>query len=302
MKCTRCRQRACIALPAHNAGFCESCFELYFERQVSKAVKSKNMFSHEDRILVALSGGKDSLALALQLKRLGYDIQGLHMDLAIPDSSASARQFVEQFCKTYDIQVHILETALLGLPIPEVRQKIRRPVCSVCGKIKRYYFNKFAMDNNFDVLATGHNLDDEAARLVSNILRWDAAYLGDQGPVLPAENGFVRKVKPLYRLSEFETAGYCFLSGIEYSSVPCPYSKGASFTFYKTLLDELEDKQPGRKLDFYEGFLQRGRQGFALLDREKGSPVSPCLICGYPTSEDVCGVCRIREAVAGPGA
>ncbi|WP_028575362.1 ATP-binding protein [Desulfonatronovibrio hydrogenovorans] len=295
MKCTRCKDTAVIALPSHNAGFCPECYLLFFERQVEKAIKDKKLFSHDDKILIALSGGKDSLALAWQLKKLGYDVSGLHIDLAIPGSSADARSHVERFCSENRLELYILEMEKMGLPIPEVKKIIKRPVCSVCGKIKRYYFNKFAMDNGFNVLATGHNLDDEVARLFSNVFRWDAAYLGDQGPLLPAENGFVRKVKPLYRMGEFETANLSFLAGIDYGFTPCPYSKGASFTFYKTLMDELEHKQPGRKLNFYEGFLSRGQKAFAKMDREEGQKPTPCLNCGYPTSEDICGVCRIRQ-------
>lgn len=295
MKCTRCKEKAVVALPSHNAGFCPSCYLLFFERQVQKAIKDKKLFTYQDKILIALSGGKDSLALAWQLKKLDYDIQGLHIDLDIPDSSPIARDHVQRFCQQNDISLHILEMSKHGLSIPQVKIKSKRPICSICGKIKRYYFNKFAMDNGFTVLATGHNLDDEVARLFSNVFRWDAAYLGDQGPVLPEENGFSRKVKPLYRLSEFETANLCFLSEIDYAYAPCPYSSGASFTFYKSLLDQLEHKQPGRKMSFYEGFLSRGQQAFAKLDQEHGTTPTPCTRCGYPTSEEVCGVCRITE-------
>ncbi len=295
MKCTRCREKAVVALPSHTAGFCPPCYLLFVERQVQKAIKDKKLFSFDDRIIIALSGGKDSLALAWQLKKLGYDIAGLHIDLAIPQSSPIARDHVERFCRAYDINLSVLEMEKLGLSIPEVRKKIKRPVCSLCGKIKRYYFNKFALDNGFNVLATGHNLDDEVARLFSNVLSWESAHLGDQGPLLPEENGFTRKVKPLYRLSEFETANFCFIAEIDYGFAPCPYSGGASFTYYKTLFDELEHKQPGRKLSFYEGFLKRGRKAFTRLDLEEGVKPSPCKSCGYPTSEESCGVCRIKH-------
>lgn len=107
----------------------------------------------------------------------------------------------------------------------------------------------------FNVLATGHNLDDEVARLTSNTLRWDRAYLSDQGPALEEEGGFARKVKPLWRLTEFETANYAFLMGIENHYAPCPYSGGASFSVLKRMWMDLEEAMPGRKIDFYQGFL-----------------------------------------------
>ncbi len=298
MKCKRCKATAAVALPSHHAGFCEQCYELFFIRQVEKGIRKQKLLSFEDRILVALSGGKDSLALMLALGRLGYNVTGLHIDLAIPHSSIAARGVVERFCHTHGFELIIKEMLHEGLAIPDVKARLNRPVCSACGKIKRYFFNKTALDGDYSVLATGHNLDDEIARLFSNTLRWDTAYLSDQGPALPAEGGFARKIKPLYRLSEFETANYSFLQGIEYHYAPCPYSQGASFTQYKKLWAKLEERMPGRKLDFYLGFLERGKPVFANHEELCGQTLAPCLQCGYPTSAEVCGVCRIRSAVA----
>lgn len=297
MKCTTCKAEAVVALPSHHAGFCEPCFLAFFTRQVEKGIRKGKLFTFDDKILVALSGGKDSLALMLILRELGYDVTGLHIDLAIPHSSIKARRTVEAFCEKHGLKLIIKDMALEGLAIPEVKKRLRRPICSACGKIKRYFFNKAALDGGFTVLATGHNLDDEIARLFSNVLRWDVSYLSDQGPSLPAVGGFAAKVKPLYRLSEFETANYAFLKGIDWHWSPCPYSPGATFTYYKTLWAALEEKMPGRKLDFYLGFLKNGRAAFARQEEMVGEKVAPCAHCAYPTSGGVCGVCRIRESL-----
>jgi uncharacterized protein (TIGR00269 family) len=272
---------------------------MFFGRQVQRAISHYRLFGPQERILVALSGGKDSLALMLELKLQGYDVSGLHIDLGIPNSSEPARASVERFCAKHELSLQVIELTREGLPIPAVKDALKRPICSACGKIKRYFFNKAAMDGGYDALATGHNLDDEISRLFANVLRWDAAYLSDQGPSLPAANGFARRVKPLCRLSEFETANYCFLRGIDPHSSGCPFSHGATFTAHKALWADLEDKMPGQKLSFYECFLQRGRAAFARQEEEQGVELSPCPECGYPTSADLCGVCRIRRQVAG---
>ncbi len=297
MKCKRCKELAVVALPSHHAGFCRDCFLEFFSRQVERAVAKEKLFTREDRILVAVSGGKDSLALMLELAEQGYNVTGLHVDLSIPKSSEAARAVVESFCARHGLPLQVKTLAEEGLAAPLVKKYLNRPICSACGKIKRYFFNKAALDGDFTVLATGHNLDDEIARLFSNVLRWDVSYLSDQGPNLPACNGFARKVKPLFRLSEFETANYAFLKGIDYHTAPCPYSGGASFTFHKTLWEDLEHEMPGRKLEFYLGFLERGRPVFARKEAESGETIAPCTRCGYPTSGGVCGVCRIRDIV-----
>ncbi len=298
MKCTRCKATAVVTLPSHNAGFCPDCFLDFFSGQVEKGIRKQKLFTREDNILVALSGGKDSLALMLELSLQGYNVTGLHIDLGIPHSSEAARAAVERFCAKHSFPLLIRDMTTEGLPIPEVKKCLNRPICSACGKIKRHYFNVAALEGGFTAMATGHNLDDEIARLFSNVLRWDAAYLADQGPALPAESGFARKVKPLWRLSEFETANYAFLKGIDYHFAPCPYSKGASFTMHKRVWADLEEAMPGRKLDFYQGFLEHGKPKFAAAQKQEGEALAPCARCGCPTSMDVCGVCRIKDGVA----
>jgi uncharacterized protein (TIGR00269 family) len=293
MKCKRCHVPAVVALPSHHTAFCRECFLVFARRLVERAIKEHDMFTFEDRILIAISGGKDSLALSWMLKDMGYSIEGLHIDLGIPESSPIARDHTERFCAKHDIPLHVIETASMGLAMCDVKKRVKRPICSVCGQTKRYLFNRFAMDNGFTALATGHNLDDETSRLFANVMRWDVEYLSDQGPVMPAEGGFAKKVKPLFRMSEFETANLCFLAGIDYGYAPCPYSSKASFPIYKKLLSDLEDIQPGRKIRFYDGFLKDGRPGFAPRGETTVS-IEPCTSCGYPTSAGECGFCRLK--------
>ena len=172
MKCRICKREACVALRSHNTAFCADCFRAFFSRQVSRGIEMLNLFTKEDHILVALSGGKDSLALVLELAQQGYDVTGLHLDLGIPGSSDKARSMVERFCQKWQLKLHVVSFEEEGIAIPKVKAHLRRPICSACGTIKRYYFNKVALDLNYTVLATGHNLDDEVARLFSNTLRW----------------------------------------------------------------------------------------------------------------------------------
>ena len=292
MKCRRCHAEAAVSLPSHNTAFCPQCYLDFFARQVASGIQEQKLLEKGDRILVALSGGKDSLALILELSRQGYDVAGLHIDLGIPGYSDVSRSVVQRFCGKHSLPLIIKRTADEGLAIPDVKKKVDRPICSVCGKIKRHIFNRTAREEGFTALATGHNLDDEIARLSSNILRWDTDYLSDEGPLLDASGNFIKKVKPLWRLTEYETANYAFLMGIENYYAPCPYSKGASFSVYKKLWIELEEKMPGRKLHFYQRFLTHARAFFQTEGKEER--LMPCVSCGSPTSAELCGVCRIK--------
>ena len=255
------------------------------------------LFTKSEKIMVAISGGKDSLSLLFELNRIGYNVTGLFIDLSIPSSSGSAKLTVKEFCEKNRLPLIIKSLSDEGLAIPDVKKVIKRPVCSECGKIKRYFFNKIALMEGFDALATGHNLDDEVSRLVSNTMRWDISYLADQGPLLDAKPGFIRKVKPLWRLTEYEIANYAYLRGIEHHHAPCPYSKGASFTFYKNLMYRIENEMPGRKLAFYIDFLKFGHPIFMRAKSDVDKALSPCKICSSPTSEEICAICRLKENI-----
>ena len=155
-------------------------------------------------------------------------------------------------------------------------------------------FNDAARNNGYDVLATGHNLDDEAAVLLGNVLRWDVGYLGRQHPVLPEAPGFVRKVKPLVRLGEREMAAYCVLADIDYIIEECPMAAGNRHLGYKELLNEIEDRSPGTKAAFVFNFLERGHERFAADAVEEREDLHPCPECGSPTPADVCAFCRLQ--------
>jgi uncharacterized protein (TIGR00269 family) len=182
-----------------------------------------------------------------------------------------------------------------GAGIKELAQIIHRPTCSTCGTIKRYQFNRTAVEREYDVMATGHNLDDEAARLLGNVLHWQGEYLDKQGPVLPASiEGFAKKVKPLYRLSERELAAYAVLNRIDYIVEECPMAQGARMLLYKEVLNRLETESPGTKHAFYMGFLDRQKPASASSMTEKDRTLlRPCITCNQPTTTGICSYCKM---------
>jgi uncharacterized protein (TIGR00269 family) len=156
-------------------------------------------------------------------------------------------------------------------------------------------------------VATGHNLDDEAAVLFGNVLRWKIEYLRRQLPVLPEGNGFPRKIKPLIRLGERETAAYCVIRGIDYQLDECPMAASNKHLAYKEALNEIELESPGTKTAFYFEFLRRmapllaagddnleddGRSGIDGAD-----VIGRCRSCDGPTDKQVCAFCRLLDRV-----
>jgi len=174
--------------------------------------------------------------------------------------------------------------------------------CSACGLSKRHLFDEAARTGGYDVVVTGHNLDDEAAVLFGNVLHWQADYLGRQLPVLPARHGFPRKVKPLVRLGEREMAAYCVLRGIDYIVEECPMAAGNKHLGYKEALNAIEATSPGTKHDFYFGFLARASHRFTADATAEQDQLTPCLSCGAPTTGEVCAFCKLVVRATGGGA
>ena len=295
MKCKRCHGKAEVQIRQHNSAFCRACFIFYFQRQVQRSIEKEHMFSTDEPILVAVSGGKDSLALWDVLLILGYQATGIHLALGIGSYSAASTQRTEAFANGREQRLITVHLADEGLAIPEVAAFTNRPACAACGTAKRHYFDRIAFEQGFRVLATGHNLDDEAARLMGNVLRWQVRHLAKQHPALESTHArFARKVKPLYRMSEYETAVYAFFRGIDYVVDECPNSVGATQLLYKDALNRLEAAMPGTKLSFVQDFLRVGRPAFA--GNVDGAP-SSCEHCGMPSFGPSCSFCSLTKEV-----
>ncbi len=304
MKCRVCRQPAVIDIRRHNANFCTEHFLKLCRDQVTKAIDDFDMIAPGERVLVAVSGGKDSLALWDLLRELGYDADGLYVGLGIGDYSDDSAELRPTRSPTERglHLVHIDLRADYGIDVPTAARATKRVPCSACGLSKRHLFDKAAIDGGYDVVVTGHNLDDEAAVLFGNVLRWQDDYLGRQLPVLPAGDGFPRKAKPLVRLAERETAAYCVLRGIDYIVEECPMAAGNKHLGYKDVLNTIEAGSPGTKHDFYFGFLARAAERFAgrrRPPRRARARARHRVRCGSPTTGEVCAFCRLVDRAGG---
>jgi uncharacterized protein (TIGR00269 family) len=306
MRCRKCGERAAVNLRQHKLALCRAHFLEWIPEQAGRAIEHYRMFGRGEKILVAVSGGKDSLSLWDVLGRLGYPADGLYIDLGIDEGigySAKSRALCEKFAAAGGLRLHVVSVpAEYGASIPEATRKSFRgqnKPCSVCGLVKRHIMNRIARDGGYDVLLTGHNLDDEAAVLLHNSMTWSGGYLVRQAPVLPASRpGLARKAKPFCRIYERETAAYALLRGIEYIYDECPYAVGSSTIYYKEVLNRLEEDRPGAKLQFYLAFLQAKERGLFAAVASGEEELHACEKCGQPTTAPgLCTFCRLWEKV-----
>jgi uncharacterized protein (TIGR00269 family) len=308
MKCRKCGGKPAVNMPQHKLALCKDHYLEWIPEQAERFIRKYDMFTHEERILVAVSGGKDSLSLWDILQRLGYQADGLYICLGIDEGigySSESQRLAEAFAAANGLKLHVVNIEeQTGRTIPQLARASARgrgKPCSVCGLVKRHEMNRIARDLGYDVLATGHNLDDEAAVLFGNTLTWSGEYLLRQGPVLPEGPGLARKVKPLCRIYEREMTAYALLRGIEYIYEECPFAAGSTSIYYKEMLNKLESDRPGAKLAFYLSFLEARKAGLFAEREAVRAELHPCLNCGQPTSAPgLCSFCRMKEKLALP--
>jgi uncharacterized protein (TIGR00269 family) len=293
MKCKKCGKRAVIRLRAHHMALCEEDFLAFILNRVQRTIDRYKLFAPRERVLVAVSGGKDSLALFDILQRLGYVVEGLYIDMGIGGFSQRGHEAAEAFVAKQEAPLHLHSLREeMGAGVAEIASQLRRAPCSLCGMIKRYIMNRFAREGGFTALATGHNLDDEGATLLGNVTSWQIGYLAKQSPLLPATHPYlVKKAKPLALLAEREVLAYCILRGIEFHEERCPHAKGATSRKHKEVLNLLEYNSPGSKIRFYQEFLKHQK----VFPPSASQGLQECSVCGSLTTRETCQFCTVLE-------
>jgi uncharacterized protein (TIGR00269 family) len=286
----------------HKLALCKQHFLDWVCDQTERNISKYKLFTKEDSILVAVSGGKDSLALWDVLNKLGYKTAGLYINLGImgeDNYSHKSQQLTEFFALKNELTLIAFDIkSEYGKNIPEFSESNKRgksKPCSVCGLVKRHIMNEIASKFDYDVLVTGHNLDDEVSVLFNNVMSWQVDFLRRQAPFIPAKKGLMPKAKPFCRFYERETAAYAILANIEYIEEECPFSIGSTTIKNKQLLNELEHERTGSKLAFYLKFLKAKNVLFPELQKNQYvDELFACQTCGQPTTKSGdCTFCRM---------
>ena len=176
-----------------------------------------------------------------------------------------------------------------------------RSPCGACGLSKRHLFNDAAHRAGYDVVATGHNLDDEAAVLLGNVLRWETGYLGRQAPG-PARRARLRAQGQAARPpGEREMAAYCVLTGSTTRSTSARWRRATATSGSRRCSTASRTARSGAKAAFLFGFYERGREHFVdgAANEREGS--HPCPGCGSPTTGEHLRVLHPPGARRRPG-
>src|SRR5512138_3040754 len=130
MKCKKCGSKAAVNMRQHKLALCKEHYLEWVPEQAERFIKKYGMFSRADRILVAVSGGKDSLSLWEILIRLGYRADGLYIGLGIDEGigySAESHRLCQQFADERGLHLNVVDVAkAYGETIPQMAARTRR--------------------------------------------------------------------------------------------------------------------------------------------------------------------------------
>jgi uncharacterized protein (TIGR00269 family) len=288
MKCKKCGRKAIAKLKQYGIALCEKCYPEFYKSLVERSIKKFEIVKKGEKVLAAVSGGKDSVAMISVLANLseniGFDVEMLHIDLGISSYSKKSRKVVEELSATIDVPLHVVELKQYGFTIDDVSAK---KVCSVCGTSKRYLMNRFAREHGFDVVATGHTSEDIVVFFFKN---WLSGNFQWSEKLLPRTESFdekiVTKVRPLFDRSEKENMLYVLTSALPYVEEECPY---APLDEWKEIVYDIEAKKPGFKRGFVLNLVKY------VKGNQKDEGYRYCVKCGEVSISDVCAFCKAVE-------
>ena len=300
MSCHKCSNKAVIDL--QHGTLCKSHFISYFEQKVFKTIGKHQLLGRNEKICVAVSGGKDSLTALYLIKKyvkknnIGSEVIALAVDEGIADYREKTIEDLKEFCNEHEVALTIVSNKdefnfTLDDAYPIINKGTKKKPCHVCGVWRRYLLNKYAHKLKADKVVTGHNLDDEAQVIMMNILKANTKLAVRLGPKtgVKEHDYFVQRVKPLYFCTEKEVRLYTLLKGFKIQYTECPYSKeGFRFDIQK-MLNDMELKYRGTKQSVVKSFL-------SLLPQmnQENIEIGKCNECGEAANRDVCNACEMK--------
>ena len=265
------------------------------------------MLGPKDRIMVAVSGGKDSVTLLHILAKIEKVFPDVvfcagTVDEGIRDYRDEALKIAKKNCEKLGIE-HVVTSfkELFGYELDEIVKLIQKRgkggllPCSYCGVLRRKALNTMAREAGADKLVVAHSLDDEAQTMLLNIAHGDPMRIARSKPVLDVVHpSFVQRVKPLCLVPEKEVVLYAYLKGIEFQSIACPYAYTAMRNDIRAMLTQMEHKHAGTLFTVFHS-MEKIRP--ALEAATEDVKLQDCRLCGEPTVGELCRACLMLKDI-----
>lgn len=295
MKCDRCENQIAYTRKYSGEKLCSKCFSNSILRKTAKTISKYKMIQNDELVAVAVSGGKDSLALLNIMNKMtanhNFRIKAITIDEGIPGYRDEALGIVEKFCKNLNVDLKVYSyKELFELSLDEaldLRENEKISSCSICGTLRRRAMEYAAKDISANVIATGHNLDDTLQTFIINMLSGDISKVGWMDPDTTGNS--LRKIKPFCEIYESEIVFYAFTNDIPFQSEPCPHMNEGIRTEIRVFLNSLEKQHSGIKNNLYQSIIKVSQSVKGSSQKQKRI----CEKCGSECTGTICSVCNM---------
>lgn len=298
MQCSFCKKKSVYFRKNEGHYYCKEHFLRAIEKKVRKTIRVNGLVERGDKIAVAMSGGKDSLASLYLLKKIIKDptvsLVGITIDQGFGRRAKNDAALAAQLCSKIGVEHHIFSfKEEFGKTILEVMKNSEKSYCEVCGVLRRYLLNKKARELKCSKIATGHNLDDECQSILMNFMKGDMLRLARIGamPFIAKNPKLVPRIKPLISIPEEEVTLFAKLARIKHSKQKCPYRRyNALRGETENFLNRLEKRSHGIK----HSILESAKKLKPHIEKQfKEGKIGFCEKCKEPASNRTCKSCKV---------
>lgn len=270
------------------------------KKKVIKTVRKEKLLDKGDKLLVALSGGKDSvttLEILNSFRKMNIiELCAVTVDEGIANYRQEGVDIAIRHAERLGIEHKVVSLKQnYGITLDEIMERENhRGSCTYCGVFRRTIINKAAREMGATKIATGHNLDDEVQAIMMNYLEGNTDNLTKLGAKTESKaKEFTVKIKPLREIPEREIGLYVVAKGLEVHFDSCPYAMQSFRGEVSEVINQLSEKHPTIKYSTLRGYDKI--KGILKKEMQKEYSHGRCKRCGEPSANELCKVCSFLE-------
>ena len=208
-------------------------------RKIGKALSDFKMIDNDDRVLVALSGGKDSLVLLQALEEFSRrsPVKFFLAALSVKITGLNT-EILENYCSSKNINYHVIEQPIIEI----IKSRGEKSPCSFCANMRRGIISSWASQNNFNKLALGHSLDDAVETFFMNLLH--AGRAKSFQPVAYMSRTNIKIIRPLIFATESAIIDEAKRLELPIVKSPCPFAGHTERQRTREFIADLRKKIP----------------------------------------------------------